>query len=310
MGRRTLWLLTIASLLVVGSSNAADAATESQTFGASFTTHTFVVPQGVTELTIDAYGSQGAGGSGLVPSAGGLGGRVTSTIAVAPGDVLELDVALFARGVTDPRGDGGGRTVVRHNGATIIIAGGGGGGGSGGDHDFSGYTGPETVGGDGGPGGGTDPGGDGQAVPEQCTAGLGGQAGALGGAGGPGGTGGFGTGSDGGDGEADGDGGRPQFNGFWSAIAGDGGDGAHGGGAGGNGGLSVSVVCGAGGGGGGSSSGPAGASFEAGVKEGDGLAVITYEGPDAPTTTGTGATTTAADAGGASDTLTRPRFAG
>lgn len=58
-----------------------------QSFGPG--TVAFTVPQGVTSITVEASGAQGGGDSGdpqYPQSAGGLGGRVTATIAVTPGD--------------------------------------------------------------------------------------------------------------------------------------------------------------------------------------------------------------------------------
>lgn len=295
------------SLTAVGTSTIAGAVPVTEDFGPG--DHSFVVPDGVTEIVIDAYGSQGGPGSGLVATVGGLGGRVVATIAVSPGDLVELEVAAFARDHSDPRGIGGGRTVVEVDGEVVIIAGGGGGAGSGGDTDYSGYPGPETIGGNGGPGGGDAPGSSGQTVDGVCVGGQGGQAGALGGAGGAGGTG-ADNGSAGEPGLPTGEGGGPQFNGFWSAIAGEGGWGAHGGGAGGNGGLN-GTVCGAGGGGGGSSLGPDDATFEAGVQEGDGLVSISYDAVGQPTTTGGSGATTSTTAGGRDAAgVARPRFTG
>ena len=60
------------------------AATRSRTFLPTGAEQTFVVPAGVTALTVTATG--GRGGQGAGPGAvGGAGGRVTATIPVTPG---------------------------------------------------------------------------------------------------------------------------------------------------------------------------------------------------------------------------------
>src|SRR4029453_15354469 len=51
---------------------------------------TFTVPDGVTSITIDALRAEGGGSeSGAV---GGPGGKASATIAVSPGEVLEINV--------------------------------------------------------------------------------------------------------------------------------------------------------------------------------------------------------------------------
>ena len=282
--RRGVVGIALASIIVLVAavlSPASAGVNESETFGPG--AHTFEVPDGVTSLTVDAHGAQGGPGSGSAPSVGGLGGRVLATIDVEPGQVVAMDVGWYAGQASDDENQGGDRTLVQLDGVPVLISGGGGGAGQGALDGRSGYSGIETQGGDGGPGGGTAPGTTGETAPPQCLGGGGGGAGATGGDGGTGGTG-DNTGSDGNPGTADGEGGRPMFNGFWSTIAGDGGDGAFGGGAGGNGGMPFgsTIVCGAGGGGGGSSNGPTDATYEAGMRAGDGQVVLSWVGPDEP----------------------------
>ena len=60
----------------------------------------FTVPPGVTTLTVTAQGAQGAGPNG------GLGGSVTATLTVLPGDIL--DVFIGGQGVLGPLGGSGG----------------------------------------------------------------------------------------------------------------------------------------------------------------------------------------------------------
>ena len=84
--------LFVAALATTVGSAGADPVTDTFDVPGS---STFVVPAGVTSLTVDAWGAQGgqAANSG---SAGGLGGRVTASLAVTPGDALTLVVgAVF-----------------------------------------------------------------------------------------------------------------------------------------------------------------------------------------------------------------------
>jgi hypothetical protein len=132
----------------------------------------WVVPTGVTSITVQAFGA--AGGSGKTQAAagnssGGTGGSVTATIAVTPGQTLAIFVGghgTDATGTDTGTGGfngggsanfanngraagGGGASDVRQGGTAlgdrVVVAGGGGGGGAG-------FT---SAGGDGGAGGGT-----------------------------------------------------------------------------------------------------------------------------------------------------------
>jgi hypothetical protein len=237
-----------------------------QTFAYTGTKQTFIVPAGITRLTVIARGGEGAGrfvhGSGTP----GFPGRVYAVIRVHSGDKLYVFVAGGASdggfngggagaGRGGGGGGGGGAADVRVGGDTlkdriIVAAGGGGFGGcdlycyaSGGDggglngqkgFGFSGISG-------GGGGGGT-----------QSAGGLGG-AGGVGqqssGDGQPGGNGALGLGGNGGAG------GQSTGTGY-AGIAGGGGGGGYYGGGGGGGSASIpgsSLDIGGGGGGGGSS---------------------------------------------------------
>ncbi|MCC7302332.1 MAG: T9SS type A sorting domain-containing protein [Bacteroidia bacterium] len=163
-------------------------ATQAQTANFSYTgtMQTWVVPANVYSVTIDVRGAQGGSATNLnqMPTVGngGLGGQVLATIAVNPGDILNI----FVGGTGDSdgltlscfnaaggyngggtgkggynsynynAGGGGGASDIRLNGSAladrIFVAGGGGGG------CCSGCTGAGT---DGGAGGGLN-GGDGQ----------------------------------------------------------------------------------------------------------------------------------------------------
>lgn len=141
-------------------------------FAYSGADQSFVVPTGITSLTVDIQGAQGGAGSGgLAPPAAGLGGRTTGTLAVTPGQTLIIEVGQAgaangspAAGMTYGGGaasvglgaatQGGGRSSI-YNGSKaranfMAVAGGGGGGawnGGGGD--------PAQGSGAGGGGGGT-----------------------------------------------------------------------------------------------------------------------------------------------------------
>jgi hypothetical protein len=224
----------------------------------------FVVPAGVTEITVEVWGAQGAPNAEGI-SAGGLGGFATGTLAVTPGEVLEFYVggqngfngggpAGTADCGPSAGGNGGGASDIRQGGSAladrVIIAGGGGGtggnrnqgcgagsgggggggyygGGGGGSWDgFGGGFGTQTMGGAGGATG-------------DCCAGVGGGDGTDG-ALGTGGTGGFApvssqTGSRNGNypagqgGGLDGTGGADTDNRTWVGAPGGGGSGYIGG---------------------------------------------------------------------------------
>ena len=252
-GRRFALALTVAALAALGLPvPAAAAATVTLEYtGAS---QTWTVPVGVTQATFDLYGAQGGGAGSLF--APGLGGRATATIAVTPGDTIQINVGGW--GFDSPGFNGGGQArLFRGGGASdiriggtalddrVIVAGGGGGANQGSTGGISGE------GGDGGfptglPGG--------QAGFPDGIAGGGGTQSAGGTAGGIATPGEFGVGGNG------------------SQIAGvtTGGGGGGGGWYGGGGGNNA-------GGGGGSSHGPEETAFETGVREGHGLVTVTFD---------------------------------
>jgi hypothetical protein len=152
----------------------------------------FVVPAGVTSLTVDMAGAQGgvAGSNGGPGGAGGRGARVQATLAVTPAAVLRVNVgrAGFTNGPAGFNGGGSsgtggvagsggdGSDIRTSSGALsdrVLVAGGGGGGGAGG---------PGAPGGVGGDGGGTI-GAAGAAIGGGSTGGGGGSATAGGGGG-------------------------------------------------------------------------------------------------------------------------------
>lgn len=233
-------------------------------------TDTFTVPAGVTSLTFKAWGGGGGGGGGGAAGGaggtGGGGGYVTGTIAVTPGETLNVYVGgggtggAFNNGGNDAGGGGGGggySSVYRSTTPLAIAAGGAGGGGaraarSGGAGGAGGGTSGIAgtgVGNGGGAGGGTQSaggaGGTGGGNPGTAGSSLTGGAGADGrtnpGADGSGVAGGLATG---------GNGGRPNIN-TTRPGGGGGGSGYYGGGGGGS---TTSANTNAGGGGGGGSS--------------------------------------------------------
>jgi uncharacterized repeat protein (TIGR01451 family) len=247
-------------------------------------THVFEVPAGVTEIEATVFGAQGGDVLGASAELGdpGLGGGATDvTIAVTPGELLEIVVGgagTDSVGATAPDpvggfnggGDGavgsahtsatgGGASEINRGATTLIIVGGGGGGAHGGDGGDGGL-----VGTDGTKHAGSTPGS------------TGGQAGGAGGAGGEGGDAGPGTaddqdGGDGAPGEGGDGGGHP------TTLPVDGGGGGGGGFVGGGGGGGGAGNGGAGGGGGSSFDSTGTATFQTGVQTGDGLITLTYD---------------------------------
>jgi hypothetical protein len=201
-------------------------------------TYLYTVPVGVPELTVNAFGAEGGiNGEG---GNGGAGGEADATIAVTPGETLEITVGAQGSGNTGAgyyyNGGGGGASDVRTGSCTttlsctltdrIVVAGGGGGagafnypdptgvaGGAGGGANGGGGTGLSGEGGGGGSSSGGGGGGIGQS-------GLNGAAGTLGYGGGGAGTS-VNQGGGGGDGYYGGGGG-----GGWSDLGGSGGGGS------------------------------------------------------------------------------------
>ncbi|MFG2292116.1 Ig-like domain-containing protein [Streptomyces sp. NPDC048603] len=267
-------------------------------------TDVFTVPDGVTAVTVALYGAEGGSAAGFVSpnppnegAPGGLGGETRGTLAVTPGQTLQLTVGAagipgssrrgeYARpggyghgsgggGAHGGGGSGGGATDLR-TGAfgpyeRVMVAGAGGGAGNGGPLLRGGHGGG-PAGEPGGQGGGPENSGSAGGGGTQTAPGAGGPRSPLGAPGGSGGdidnwygTVNPGSGGAGGNGARGGNGG------------GGGGGGWHGGG-GGSGGGNPDNLYGAGGGGG---SGHAAdsvrdATLRAGVQQGNGKAVITF----------------------------------
>jgi Glycine rich protein len=123
----------------------------SQTFMFTGSFSTFEVPSGVSYISVSAYGAQG----GSTPhSIGGLGGYISSTVHVIPGQTLYVYVggsgsigSAGFNGGGSPDGmcaryaaGGGGstdiRTLLDDNASRLVVAGGGGGVGHDGGHEY------------------------------------------------------------------------------------------------------------------------------------------------------------------------------
>ncbi len=238
-----------------------------QVYSKTYTTvgaDTFVVPAGVTNVTVKMWGGGGGSAAGAASAAGGNGGgsgNATGIISVSAGETLNVYVGdgggggIYSAGGSDAGGGGGGHTsIIRSSTPLIIAAGGGGGGGAraalggGGGDTTSGVTGTSVGNGHGGGGGTASAGG---------TAGTGGNNNGSNGGSLLGGAGADGRSSQGTDGSGasgglptGGAGGLANVN-TTRAGAGGGGSGYYGGG---GGGASSSTGTAAGGGGGGGSS--------------------------------------------------------
>lgn len=176
-------------------------------------TDTYIVPNGVTSITVKVWGAGGGGGAGSggggIGGNGGGGGFTQTDLAVTPGQVLNIEVGTAGAGAGSNRlgGNGGGYSAVK-NGSTFLAQAGGGGGGGGTN------AGVNASGGAAGSGGGTS-----------GTAGAAGTAAFLNGN--PGGGGGAGTTSSGGTGGTAGTTGSVGANGAANAGGNGGGSGTN-----------------------------------------------------------------------------------
>lgn len=221
----------------------------------------WVVPAGVTSATFDLYGAEGGTAYDSSYGAAGLGGRATATLAVTPGETIEIRVGgqggasggYNGGGApnTNGPGGGGGATDIRQGGGALadrtLVAGGGGGSGA-----CSGLGGTKSNGGAGGGLVGGDAPNTGACF-SAADAGLGGTQSSGGTGGGSAGT--------------LGQGGAAAPGGVY--YRGGGGGGYYGGG-----GASYNQ-----GAGGGSGYGPSGTTFETGVRSGNGAVTVTYLQP-------------------------------
>lgn len=277
----------------------------SVSFGYTGTTESWVVPPGVTSVTLEVWGAEGAQPIDRLPTNGdgGLGGYASGTLSVTPGQVLYINVG--GQGGTDGSGGyngggaggfgaagegclggygggGGGASDIRLGGTTLadrIIVGGGGGGGA---RDYCNGT-CQPCGCGGGAGGGGGLTGEDGAAAFDCgfsypganiNFGMGASQ-TAGGTGGPADGGGSNMGSAGIIGV-----GGSGSNGQYDVAGGGGGGGYYGGG--GGGGASNGSGVGAGGGGGGSSylsSVLSNTSTTTALRTGNGEIVISYAAP-------------------------------
>lgn len=256
----------------------------SQDFNYTGAEQQYVVPAGVTSLTVELWGASGAVGGGT-PGAGGLGGYTKATIPVTPGETLRLNVGGAGAGAAggfnggaaggnsgsaSNGGGGGGATDVRQGGTALanrlaVAAGGGGGGGS----NTVSWTG--GVGGGGGGSTGADGGGG------YIGVGVGG-----GGTQSAGGAGGVQAAYYNGAAGVSGAGGAGATNAAGAGGGGGGGGGYYGGGGGASYGSSPNQGAG---GGGGSALVPAGGTTTAGARTGNGMIRLTYYQAATPITT-------------------------
>ncbi|GAB3497226.1 hypothetical protein GCM10027341_17270 [Spirosoma knui] len=101
------------------------AAATSVTFVFTETIETWIVPAGVTSLTIEARGAEGGnGGSAFGPGRGAI---ITGTVSVTPGQ--SLSILVGGTPVTGDNNGGGGTFVIAAGNTPLLIAGGGGGSG-------------------------------------------------------------------------------------------------------------------------------------------------------------------------------------
>jgi hypothetical protein len=133
----------------------------SQTFVYTGVQQTFVVPAGVTSISVDAYGAQG--GSNSPATNVNYGGRVQADIPVTPGTTIYIYVGEQPTGLTggwngggtgETGGKGGGgASDIRIGGTTfadrVIVAGAGGGGGFWSGFEVHGGLGGGLIGGNG-----------------------------------------------------------------------------------------------------------------------------------------------------------------
>ena len=118
--KKMYWLATIFILAFSYSPLKA----QTITFNYTGNSETYIIPAGVTEISIEANGGQGGDGFG---GTGGLGATMIGEFSVAPGDQLEIVVGNAGQTFGNSGGGGAG-TGVFINGTLAILAGGGGGG--------------------------------------------------------------------------------------------------------------------------------------------------------------------------------------
>jgi hypothetical protein len=290
--------LLLAGGFTLASIGSAGAAPTSQSFAFTGSPGSFTVPVGVCQITVDAFGARaGAGfiadasaGATSAPgrpggpiaaqavASGGLGGHESATVvSVTPGESLSVVVGGAGNGANGGTGGTGGFGAFSggNGGGHSTIGGQSGGGGGGGASAVLRGTTPLVVAGGGGGAAGFNLAGSGGSGGGTGTNGANSSgSNATGGASGTNGGGGGGGGSNtvNGDNQSGGTGGTGA-----SALDSGGGGGGGVTGGGGGGGNTVESSSGGGGGGGGSGTGPAGATFENGVRAGNGVVTMTFD---------------------------------
>lgn len=137
----TLGVLLAGASHVVSAQSSCSVGQTSRTFSFTGVEQTTVIPAGMSSANVFINGAQGGAGGGPLAGAGGLGGRVSGTLTLTPGQTLSIFVggqgSVFngsAIGGNAGGGIGGGASDVRVGGNAVInrvaVAGGGGGGGS------------------------------------------------------------------------------------------------------------------------------------------------------------------------------------
>ena len=102
--------------------------TNTQTYNYTGALQTYTVPNGVTSITIDAYGAKGGNSTTVgYGFTGGYGARAKTTLAVTPGQILTLQVGKMGGDYACGAGGGGGSFVVNASNSPLVVAGGGGG---------------------------------------------------------------------------------------------------------------------------------------------------------------------------------------
>jgi len=81
---------------------------QSMTFTCTGAAQSFMVPAGVTSVTVDALGAGGGAGAGPHGSSGGRGGQATATIPVTPGESLQINVGCHGGAGGSPADENGG----------------------------------------------------------------------------------------------------------------------------------------------------------------------------------------------------------
>ncbi len=120
-----------------------------QYYGFAGVVQTFTVPTGITQMTITATGGNGGysipDASVLSGGLPGLGARLTGTIAVTAGHIIDIQVGAGGADATNSDGGGGGGGTFiwdASNGNALMVAAGGGGGSGGvaGDNGANGQS--------------------------------------------------------------------------------------------------------------------------------------------------------------------------